>query len=179
MLVRGKISTTLLAYPLAGVKGASVQPIHQPIHAFDAAVRVDAALAGDSLYLRVRDASIDTLQRLNLKRTYSSEKFEVVVPPVRGSLAIESADGTMDGLVIRIDQLTRDAGYFALSNDATALVELRVTAPYPYSAPPGLSIRTLRVPTFDGATVDLTIVRDETAQSNRDRRPLDSSARFL
>lgn len=172
MLLRGKISTTLLAYPLAGVNGAAVQPIH----VFDAAVRVDAALAGDSLYLRMRDASIDTLQRLNLNLKNSSEKFEMVVPPVRGSLTIESADGTTDGLVIRIDQLTRDAGYFALSNDSTTLVELRVTAPYPYSAPPGLSIRTLSVPTSDGAAVDLTIIRDETAQGNRDRRPLVLSA---
>ncbi len=117
-------------------------------------VVVDVKAAKDGLYVLARDGTVGKLYRVDYA---PGAKPVPVALPREGSVAIDSADPRLPGVVLTIGSWTRDYGVYLGGADGrfadTGLQEVG-----PFGAPADLESKEVLVKSHDGVLVPLSIV---------------------
>jgi prolyl oligopeptidase len=112
------------------------------------------AAAKDSLYVQELDGGIDRLLRI----PYDAGKPEAVQLPLEGALSIDSADTRLPGLVFELTSWTKASAIYQYDADKRVVSDTHLQPDGPYSAPTDIESVEVKVPSYDGTAVPLSIV---------------------
>jgi prolyl oligopeptidase len=144
---RYKLIRTSVMHPDLAHASVLVAPSDQVVTGF--------GLAKNALYVESRDGVVGVLSRIAYTPGASAER---VALPQEGTIATESIDWRLDGLVLSLGSWIRDSGYYAADFTPNRVEDTGLQEPGPYGAPAGLVAREVRVKSYDGTEVPLSIV---------------------
>lgn len=144
---RYKIVHTSLLHP--DISGAdTVLPASEAVvHGF--------AVAADALYVHEMDGGVGRLVRL----PYGSGKSELVPMPFYGSLYINPADQRLPGISMWLSSWTNAWALYAYDPRTRKLSDTRMQPAGPFDHPADVESVEVKVKSFDGTLVPLSIVR--------------------
>ena len=144
---RFKVLRTSMSHPDAAMADVVVAPSQEVIDRI--------AAAKDALYIQAHDGSEGKLYRLG----YAKDAQPVAVRlPVAGSVKIVDSDLTRPGVVVSIDSWTRDEAFYSVGADDARVADTGLQAVGQYGAPPDLVAEEVKVKSYDGLEVPLSIV---------------------
>ncbi len=118
-------------------------------------VVLDIDAAKDALYVLARDGSIDQLYRVPYNK--GSKPMKVTLPR-EGSVQIASTDPRVPGAIVRIGSWTRDFGFYVSDRKTGQFVDTGLQAVGPFGAPTNIESKEVRIKSYDGVEVPLSIV---------------------
>jgi prolyl oligopeptidase len=124
------------------------------IPASEAVIR-NIAAASDALYVHELDGGLGRLVRL----PYASGKAEAVPLPFDGSLSIVSTDRRMPGVAMYLASWVNAGGYYFYDPGTKQLTDEKLQPVGPYDKPADVESVEVKVKSYDGTLVPLSIVR--------------------
>jgi prolyl oligopeptidase len=121
------------------------------------AVVAEIAAAADGLYVRLLDGGPSRLVRVD----YATNRAQEIPMPFSGSARIAYADVRRAGVVLEVAGWTRARAIYSYDASESRMARLPLQALGPFDAPSGLVVRTVKVPSHDGALIPLTIIHKE------------------
>ena len=116
---------------------------------------VTSVLAGtDALYVVRLDGGLGRLSRI----PYGRGAAEQVGLPVDGSVNLAGGDPRLPGFLMYLDSWTRAYNIYRYDPDSRQVTAMPLQAPGPNDAPAGLESEEVKVPSWDGTMVPLSIV---------------------
>lgn len=113
------------------------------------------AAASDALYVQALDGGLGRLLRL----PYSGAKAEQVSLPFEGSVAINSSDLRLPGAVVTLASWVNAGGIYSYNSQNKQLVDTGLQPVGPFDKPADVESVEVKVPSYDGTPVPLSIVR--------------------
>jgi prolyl oligopeptidase len=120
----------------------------------EAVVR-NIAAASDALYVQELDGGLGRLVRL----PYAGGKAEQVPLPFDGSLSIVSTDQRMSGVAMYLASWVNAGGYYFYDPGTKQLTDTKLRPVGPYDKPADVESVEVKVKSYDGTLVPLSIVR--------------------
>jgi len=118
------------------------------------AVVQNVAAASDALYIQSLDGGIGRLSRV----TYPSGKPERIPLPLDGSLALSGTDQRVPGTILELTSWTRARKIYAYDPTSKAVTDTKLQPVGKYDEPADLESHELKVKSYDGTLVPLSVV---------------------
>lgn len=117
---------------------------------------ISAVYAGrGAIYWRVNDAGANSIQRLRL---IAGAKPEALTLPYPGDVADVSADGASDAATVFLSSYLRSPAYMDVDAQTGKLTDDGLQPAGPYDKPDDLAVDEVRVKSWDGTLVPMSIV---------------------
>lgn len=117
---------------------------------------VSAVYAGrDAIYWRVNDAGSNSIHRLRLAK---DAKAETLALPYPGDVADVSTDGVGDAVALLVNSYLRSPAYMDVDAQTGKLTDNGLQPAGPYDKPDDLAVDEVKVKSWDGTLVPLSIV---------------------
>jgi prolyl oligopeptidase len=117
---------------------------------------ISAVYAGrDAIYWRLNDAGVNSINRLRLAKGARPETLPL---PYAGNIAEVSADGGGNGVVLLAESWLRSPAYLGIDPRSGLVRDTGLQPAGPYDHPDDLTVDEVKVRSWDGTLVPLSIV---------------------
>lgn len=117
---------------------------------------ISAVYSGrDAIYWRVGDAGANSIHRLRLVQGAKSERL---VLPYAGDVADVSTDGAGNGVALQVNSYLRSPTYMSIDARSGKITDDGLQPAGAYDYPDDLTVEEVRVKSWDGALVPLSII---------------------
>lgn len=121
------------------------------------AVLTNFGAAADALYVQELDGGIGRLLRVPYSST-TRGKIEQVPLPFEGSINIEAVDPRVPGIVFTTESWVKGPRIYAYDPKTSSVADTKLRPAGPFDNPPDLTSVEVKVPSYDGTMVPLSIV---------------------